>query len=120
MADCARRDCTNGDACEVRWLQPTPPPNGPEQLIGVVLCRDHADEIEVKLCEREGCRRFAALVIAIDGHDHKTGAPRQDELRVCEPCWEAMQTEPVITLNGITMVNDGGRMKALPPNIGQG
>jgi hypothetical protein len=55
MADCARRDCTNDDACEVRWLQPNAPPNGPEQLIGMVLCRDRADEIEAKLCEREGC-----------------------------------------------------------------
>jgi hypothetical protein len=120
MAECARRDCTNRNASEVRWLQPWPPPKGLEQMIGVVLCEDHADEIEGKLCQREGCRRYAGLVVPFDGHDHKTGAPRQDELQLCEPCWEALQAAPMPTINGITMVQRDGRMRALPLSIGEG
>jgi hypothetical protein len=91
------------------------------QLIGAKLCEHHAGEIESKLCENEGCTRFAALVVGIDGHDYETGAPKQDELRACEPCWEALQSAPSVTLNGVRMVHDGnGRMKALPPNVGRG
>jgi hypothetical protein len=121
VAECSRRDCSELAAREVRWEQPWPPPNGPVQLIGVDLCEQHASGIEAKLCERDGCTRFAELVIAIDGHSIETGEPRTRELRVCEPCWEAMQAAPSVTLNGVRMVHDGsGRMKALPSNIGRG
>jgi hypothetical protein len=90
------------------------------RLIDAPLCASHASDIEGKLCEREGCPRFAALVVEIDGHDHASGAARKDELRVCDPCWEAWETEPMITLNGITMVRQGDRLHALPSDIGQG
>jgi hypothetical protein len=91
------------------------------RVLGADLCEEHASEIEAKLCERDDCLRCAAVVIALDGHDHATGAPRHDELRVCDQCWEALQAAPSITLNGITMVHDGNlRMKVLPPSIGQG
>lgn len=97
-----------------------PPPHGPVKPIEVPMCTTHAAEIEAKLCQREGCWRYAALVVAIDGHDHATGAPRQDELRLCDPCWQALQADPMPTINGITMVAEDGRLKALPSNIGQG
>jgi hypothetical protein len=91
------------------------------QLLSVWLCDRHAAEIEDKLCERDGCVRYAELVIALTGHHHATGAPHSDELRLCEPCWELMQSAPSVTLNGIRMVHDGsGRMKALPPDVGRG
>jgi hypothetical protein len=65
--------------------------------------------------------RFAELVIALDGHHHETDAPQQDELRVCERCWDELKDAPSLTLNGVTMVHDGSlHMRALPPNIGRG
>jgi len=36
------------------------------------------------------------------------------------PCWEALHTSPMPTINGITMAHVDGKMKALPHNIGQG
>jgi hypothetical protein len=89
-------------------------------MFGVVLCEGHAAEIEANLCQRDGCLRYATLVVGLDGHDAETGASRHDELQLCAPCWAELQAAPAPTINGITMVNQGGRLKALPPNIGKG
>ena len=79
------------------------------------------NEIEEKLCERDGCLRYADVVIALDGAHIDTGASKSDEMQLCEACWAEMRAAPSFTLNGVRMVHDGaGRMKALPLNIGRG
>lgn len=120
MRPCSHHDCSVPAVREVRWEQPVPPTNIP-RLLAVQLCERHAAEIEERLCQRDGCPRYAELFIEVDGHNIETGTPQHDELRLCEPCWGEMQAAPSFTLNGVRMVHDGsGRLKALPPNIGRG
>jgi hypothetical protein len=115
---CARTGCPNLAVRQVRWERER---GGEWEIVAADLCEAHAVEQEGRLCQRDGCIRYAEVVIGLDGTDDATGLPRQDELRICRHCWDLMQTAPSVTINGITMVHDGsGRMQALPKDIGRG